>query len=138
MAPVPPPPEALAGIAAKQMALVQVIESDSQFSRTPSNSILYWVWEFANRTVYMLSEIDGIRQPGYQFQYQGQIKITERGEKAAEYLYTDTFTRSVTLEQLVGGPPTMRAMTGMDGEVSPKIQGAVRAALDAYHSDRWN
>ncbi|KAL7934457.1 hypothetical protein V8C35DRAFT_279628 [Trichoderma chlorosporum] len=136
MAPVPPP-EARTGIAAKLNALTKVIESDPQFSPVPANTALYWIWDFARRTEYMLSEVDGIRQPGYEFKHKGQIKITRRGEDAAEELYIDTFTRSATLEQLVNGPPVMRAMMGVGGDVSPEIQIATRDAVEAFHSKNW-
>lgn len=58
--------------------------------------------------------------------------VAKRGEAAAEELYTDTFTRSVTLDQLISGPPLMRNMMGMSGEISPEIQAASKAVIDAF------
>lgn len=58
--------------------------------------------------------------------------VAKRGEEAAEELYTDTFTRSVTLDQLISGPPLMRNMMGMSGEITPEIQAASKAVIDAF------
>ncbi|EHK17077.1 uncharacterized protein TRIVIDRAFT_216900 [Trichoderma virens Gv29-8] len=131
MGPVPSP-EVRAAIAAKLDALIQAVETNPHFSRSSSSGGLYHVWDFAQRTKYMLSEIDGIRQEGYQFKHAGQIKITKRGEDAAKELYMDTFTRSITLDQLVSGPPLMRTMMGMAGEISPEIQAAAKAVVEAF------
>ncbi|KAF3073150.1 hypothetical protein CFAM422_004718 [Trichoderma lentiforme] len=131
MAPVPSP-EVRANIAAKIDALILAVEKNPDFKRASSNGGLYHVWDFAHRTQYMLFEVDGIRQEGYEFKHAGQIKITKRGEEAAEELYTDTFTRSVTLDQLISGPPLMRNMMGMSGEITPEIQAASKAVIDAF------
>ncbi|KAL7947334.1 hypothetical protein V8C42DRAFT_317492 [Trichoderma barbatum] len=80
----------------------------------------------------MLSEVDGIREPGYQFKHAGQIKITARGEAAAQELFNDAFTRSITLDQLLSGPPMMRNMMGMGGEIPPEIQAASKAVVEAF------
>ncbi|KAL6871910.1 hypothetical protein J3F83DRAFT_713790 [Trichoderma novae-zelandiae] len=128
-----PPPETRASIASKLATLIQTIEADPAFDRTsPSASGgLFHVWDFAKRTDYMLSEVDNIRQPGYEFRFPGQIKITARGDAAAQQLFTDILTRSMTLDQLVSGPPMMRAMMGMAGPISPEIQAASKAVVEA-------
>ncbi|PTB72869.1 hypothetical protein M440DRAFT_1433627 [Trichoderma longibrachiatum ATCC 18648] len=90
------------------------------------------MWDFAKRIEYMLSEVDNIRQPGYEFRLPGQIKITKRGDAAAKELFNDTLTRSITLDQLISGPPMMRAMMGMPGPVSAEIQAASKAVVDAF------
>ncbi|KAL6694657.1 hypothetical protein J3F84DRAFT_377544 [Trichoderma pleuroticola] len=130
MAPVPSS-EVRANIAAKIDALIMAVERNPHF-RTSSSGGLHHVWDFAHRTQYMLFEIDGIRREGYEFRHAGQIKITKRGEEAAEELYDDTFTRSVTLDQLISGTPLMRDMMGMSGEISPEIEAASRAVVDAF------
>ncbi|KAH6604306.1 hypothetical protein Trco_007752 [Trichoderma cornu-damae] len=131
MAPVPSP-EILAAIAAKLDALILAVESHPQFNRAAPSGGLFHVWDFVNRTKYMLSEVDGIRQPGYRFRHEGQIKITKRGEAAAEELFNDTWTRSMTIDQLINGPPMMRVMMGMGGELSPEIEAGSKAVLEAF------
>lgn len=76
MAPVPSP-EVRANIAAKIDALILAVEKNPDFKRTSSSGGLYHVWDFAHRTQYMLFEVDGIRQEGYEFKHAGQIKISE-------------------------------------------------------------
>ncbi|EGR46507.1 uncharacterized protein TRIREDRAFT_109729 [Trichoderma reesei QM6a] len=126
-----PSPETRTAISSKLTTLIQTIESDPAFDRS-SPSGLFHMWDFAKRTEYMLSEVDNIRQPGYEFRLPGQIKITARGDAAAQQLFNDALTRSITLDQLVSGPPMMRAMMGMAGPVSPEIQAASKAVVDAF------
>ncbi|KAH0495747.1 hypothetical protein TgHK011_009278 [Trichoderma gracile] len=129
-----PSPETRTAISSKLTSLIQTIESDPSFDRSsPSSSAgLFHMWDFAKRTEYMLSEVDNIRQPGYEFRLPGQIKIAARGDAAAQQLFNDALTRSITLDQLVSGPPMMRAMMGMPGPVSPEIQAASKAVVDAF------
>ncbi|TFB00602.1 hypothetical protein CCMA1212_007276 [Trichoderma ghanense] len=129
-----PSPETRTAISSKLATLIQTIESDPSFDRTsPSAGAgLFHMWDFAKRTEYMLSEVENIRQPGYEFRLPGQIKITARGDAAAQQLFNDTLTRSITLDQLISGPPMMRAMMGLAGPVSPEIQAASKAVVDAF------
>lgn len=71
-----PSPEVRAAIAAKLNDLIEVVESNPQFGPTAASASLFHIWEFARLTEYMLSEVDGIRQQGYQFKHAGQIKIS--------------------------------------------------------------
>ncbi|PTB61614.1 hypothetical protein BBK36DRAFT_1163806 [Trichoderma citrinoviride] len=108
-----PPAETREAIAAKLTSLIATIESDPAFDRSsPAASAL--------------------PHSGYEFRLPGQIKISARGDAAAKQLYNDTLTRSLTLDQLISGPPMMRAMMGMAGPVSPEIQAASKAVVDAF------
>lgn len=71
-----PSPETRTAISSKLTTLIQTIESDPAFDRS-SPSGLFHMWDFAKRTEYMLSEVDNIRQPGYEFRLPGQIKISK-------------------------------------------------------------
>ncbi|KAM0254324.1 hypothetical protein ACHAQJ_006910 [Trichoderma viride] len=129
-----PSPEIRAAIAAKLDVLTHVVETNPNFNRSSpaASGALFHIWDFVKRTEYMLSEVEGIRQPGYEFKHAGQIMITNRGEAAAEELFMDTFTRSMTLDQLINGPPMMRTMMGMGGDIPPEIGAASKAVLEAF------
>jgi hypothetical protein len=73
-----PSPEVRAIIAAKLAALSQLVETNPQFDRSSpaASGALFHIWDFVKRTEYMLSEVEGIRQPGYEFKHAGQIKIS--------------------------------------------------------------
>jgi hypothetical protein len=73
-----PSPEVRATIAEKLSLLSLAVETSPSFNRASpaASGGLYHVWDFVKRTEYMLSEVEGIRQPGYQFQHAGQIKIS--------------------------------------------------------------
>jgi hypothetical protein len=73
-----PSPEIRAGIAEKLSLLSLAVETSPSFKRASpaASGGLYHVWDFVKRTEYMLSEVEGIRQPGYEFQHAGQIKIS--------------------------------------------------------------
>ncbi|GFP59487.1 hypothetical protein TASIC1_0013018300 [Trichoderma asperellum] len=133
MPPVPSP-EIRATIAEKLGQLSLAVETSPGFNRdSPAASGgLFHIWDFVKRTEYMLSEVEGIRQPGYEFKHAGQIKITKRGEAAAQELFNDTFTRSLTIDQLINGPPMMRNMMGMGGDIPPEVEAASKAVLEAF------
>ncbi|KAL7921084.1 hypothetical protein ACQKWADRAFT_314361 [Trichoderma austrokoningii] len=134
--PTIPSPNIRAGIAAKLSALSLAIEASPDFNRAaPTLSAgLFHIWDFVKRTEYMLSEVDGIRQPGHVFQRGGVIKITKRGEDAAVELYDDVFTRSMTIDQLITGPALMRNMMGMGGgEITAEVVEASKAVVDSFH-----
>ncbi|RFU72227.1 hypothetical protein TARUN_10027, partial [Trichoderma arundinaceum] len=114
---------------------IQAVEAHPQFNRAAPSGGLFHIWDFVKRTEYMLSEVEGIRQPGHQFTLAGQIKITARGEDAAKELFTDIYTRSVTIDQLIKDPQMMRAVMGMGGDLSPEIEAGSKAVLEAFDKD---
>ncbi|KAL6903068.1 hypothetical protein GGI43DRAFT_382343 [Trichoderma evansii] len=78
MAPVPSP-EILVTIAEKLTLLSLAVETSPGFNRDSPQASggLFHIWDFVRRTDYMLSEVEGIKQPGYQFKHAGQIKISK-------------------------------------------------------------
>ncbi|KAK1239070.1 hypothetical protein MKX08_006131 [Trichoderma sp. CBMAI-0020] len=132
-----PSPEVRTAIADKLSALSLAVETSAGFDRASpaASGGLFHVWDFVKRTEYMLSEVEGIRTPGYEFRHAGQIKITKRGEAAAQELFNDVFTRSLTIDQLISGPPMMRNMMGMGGDISPDVVAASKAVLEAFPKD---
>lgn len=56
----------------------------------------------------------------------------KRGEAAAQELFDDVFTRSMTIDQLISGPPMMRNMMGMGGDIPPEAAAASKAVLEAF------
>ncbi|KAM0458767.1 hypothetical protein ACHAPV_005756 [Trichoderma viride] len=132
--PAVPSPEVRAIIAEKLSALSLAVETSAGFDRASpaASGGLFYIWDFVKRTEYMLSEVEGIRTPGYEFQHAGQIKITKRGEAAAQELFDDVFTRSMTIDQLISGPPMMRNMMGMGGDIPPEAAAASKAVLEAF------
>lgn len=76
--PAVPSPEVRAIIAEKLSALSLAVETSAGFDRASpaASGGLFYIWDFVKRTEYMLSEVEGIRTPGYEFQHAGQIKIS--------------------------------------------------------------
>ncbi|KAL9469142.1 hypothetical protein ACSS6W_010836 [Trichoderma asperelloides] len=101
-----PSPEIRATIAEKLGQLSLAVETSPGFNRdSPAASGgLFHIWDFVKRTEYMLSE----------------------------ELFNDTFTRSLTIDQLINGPPMMRNMMGMGGDIPPEVAAASKAVLEAF------
>lgn len=77
--PAVPSPEIRATIAEKLSALSLAVETSPGFDRASPQASggLFFIWDFVKRTEYMLSEVEGIRTPGYEFKHAGQIKISK-------------------------------------------------------------
>lgn len=77
--PTVPSPEIRTTIAEKLSALSLAVETSPGFdpASPQASGGLFYIWDFVKRTEYMLSEVEGIRTPGYEFQHAGQIKISK-------------------------------------------------------------
>jgi len=124
-----PPPQVRATIASKLADFVAAIETHPKWNLEQPDRGVFYVWDFVNRTKYMLSEVDTLRE-GREPQHADQIKSAARGQTAAEELFADVVTRSITIDQMVNGPAFMLSMMGLDVDITPEMKSKSRAVKD--------
>ncbi|KAK0386315.1 hypothetical protein NLU13_6152 [Sarocladium strictum] len=77
---------------------------------TPSHRTLFFLWDFANRSRYILSELENIKE-GKQVAHPEQIPKQEGDPKQrAEACFADVVSRSVMVEKLVTTPAVLPSM----------------------------
>ncbi|KAF9761787.1 hypothetical protein IL306_003690 [Fusarium sp. DS 682] len=143
-----PTPEQRENITARLADLISAIEAHSQWTPPNVDRGLFHVWDFVKRSHYIMTELDNIAA-GRKVQHPEQIPKNEdkciwtytlfsgtvaSGPEAALASYTDVFTRSITINEMIQNP-RMLVMLGLSNvDFGPAIQEKSKAVKDAMKS----
>ncbi|KFX90349.1 hypothetical protein O988_04198 [Pseudogymnoascus sp. VKM F-3808] len=116
--PAAPTPEKRAAMEQKLGELIQAIENHELWTPPTPNQTLYHVWDFLNRSKYMLSEFDNI-EAGRPLTHPNQFRPAPgTGAAAAKRVYDDVVGRNMMAQMMVTDTTGKTAMlTGGSGAV---------------------
>ncbi|KFY17001.1 hypothetical protein V492_00966 [Pseudogymnoascus sp. VKM F-4246] len=111
-----PTPEKRAALDQKLGELIQAIESHELWVPPTPNQTLYHVWDFLNRSKYMLSEFDNI-EAGRALTHPNQFRPAPgTGAAAAKKVYDDVVGRNMMAQMMITDTTGKTAMlTGSSG-----------------------
>lgn len=134
MVQTPPTDEQRSAVAARLDGLLNDITAHPQWNPSDPNPTLYYVWDFVNRSKYMLSEYENIKA-GQPIQHPNQFQGgAGSGEKAAISCFQNVCGRTMMLDMMVNDTTgMMRGMTGGGPAVDygQGIKNAVKALQEA-------
>ncbi|KAK5988987.1 hypothetical protein PT974_10485 [Cladobotryum mycophilum] len=132
-----PSTEARATLSAKMDDFLQSIQAIPEFNTNPAQSDkgLFYIWDFVMRTKYILSELDNIVE-GKPVQHPEQIPSYKPATgaaavKSAKSSYGDVVTRTITIHQMLDGPPFMLAMMGLGVTIPADVKDKAKKMADA-------
>ncbi|KAF9875618.1 hypothetical protein CkaCkLH20_06999 [Colletotrichum karsti] len=132
-----PSPEARANITERLSDLIRAIEAHPAWDPENPHRGLFHVWDFVNRSRYIMTELDHIRD-GEPVQYPEQIRQQSgptTGPAAAAESFSDVCGRAATVNEMVGSPRslTMMGLPQVDygSDVTAKSQAVVEAIEQA-------
>ncbi|AEO69580.1 2f8e56ec-aae2-453b-bf8e-d34814733133 [Thermothielavioides terrestris] len=133
-----PPAETRQRLEERLTDLIDALAADARMQASPRHPTLHHVWDFAQRTRYMLSEVDNVaagralRFPEQMVAVQGIREGTPNPAKAKEVM-TDVAQRSVMLDLLVSSPnPMMMMIMGLeDVDFGDEIKRKAAAVAEA-------
>ncbi|OLN81603.1 hypothetical protein CCHL11_05514 [Colletotrichum chlorophyti] len=134
MASTLPSPEVRANITEKLSELVKAIESHPAWVPPNPHKGLFHVWDFVNRSRYIMTELDHIRD-GQPVQYPEQLPQQRSGRSgpaaAAEY-FSDVRGRVFTVNEMIKGPKLMTMMGLPQIDYGSDINAKSQAAVEAF------
>ncbi|RFU24147.1 hypothetical protein B7463_g12189, partial [Scytalidium lignicola] len=118
-----------ADVEAAFQAVIDAIEEHEAWTPPNPHKTLFYVWDFANRSKYMISEYENIKD-GKPLQHPEQFRPAPgKGEQAAAKVFADSCARTMMVQTLVNDKSGKTAMmTGQSGapvEFTQKIKDAV-------------
>jgi hypothetical protein len=121
-------------ITASLDALVSAIKAHPEWpapgSSAPPHPSLFHIWDFVNRSRYILSELGNI-QAGLPLRHPDQIPGPAAGEQAAAQAYGDVCSRAAMVDTMVQNPQ-MLVMLGMSQvDFGEDVQTRSKAVSDA-------
>ena len=110
-----PSPAARDSIIESLDGLIQALQAHPAWppagSTTPPNPSLFHIWDFVNRSRYIVSELENI-QAGRPLRHPEQIPVPAAGEQAAVQAFKDVRSRTTMAETMVQNPQ-MLVMLGL-------------------------
>ncbi|KAF4341411.1 hypothetical protein FBEOM_4659 [Fusarium beomiforme] len=140
-----PTPEQRENITARLADLISAIEAHPQWTPPNVDRGLFHVWDFVKRSHYIMTELDNIaagrkvqhpeqipkNDSGYAWTYTIVSVTVASGPQAALASYTDVFTRSITIDEMIENP-RMLVMLGLSNvDFGSAIQEKSKAVTDA-------
>ncbi|KAL0930797.1 uncharacterized protein CTRU02_213532 [Colletotrichum truncatum] len=136
MSPALPSPEVRATITERLSDLIKAIEAHPAWKPENPHRGLYHIWDFVNRSRYIMTELDHIRD-GEPVRYPEQIRQQSgtlgrtTGPAAAAECFSDVCGRAITINEMISSPRflTMMGLPQVDygNEVTSKAQAVVDA-----------
>ncbi|KAI9167504.1 hypothetical protein HJFPF1_03632 [Paramyrothecium foliicola] len=118
-------------------SLIRALESHPSWpasgSTAPPHPSLYHVWDFVNRSRYIMTEIDNIRD-GKPLRHPEQVPSNggaASGEQAAAQSFDDVCSRAVMMDSMVQNPQMLTMLGLSQIDFGQDMRKASKAASDA-------
>ncbi|TDZ18476.1 hypothetical protein Cob_v008708 [Colletotrichum orbiculare MAFF 240422] len=128
-----PSPEVRADIIDRLSDLIKAIEAHPAWIPPNPNRGLFHIWDFVNRSRYILTEVYNIRdgQPVKHPEQIPQQKSGRTGPAAAAESFNDVRTRAVTVDQMISSPRLLTMMGLPQVDYGADVIAKSKAVLDA-------
>ncbi|WDK15697.1 hypothetical protein CGRA01v4_06978 [Colletotrichum graminicola] len=128
-----PSPEVRAAITEKLSELIAALEAHPAWIPPNPHRGLFHVWDFVNRSRYIMTELDHIRD-GEPVQHPEQIPRQTKGRTgpdAAAESFSDVCGRSVAVNEMVSNPRLLTMMGLPQVDYGSGIAAKAQAVVDA-------
>ncbi|KAI6778846.1 uncharacterized protein J7T54_002676 [Emericellopsis cladophorae] len=127
-----PSTEDQALLTSKLKDLIKAIESEPGFTPPTPHAGLLHVWDFVQRSHYMMLNLENIRT-GAPIEHPQAIPKNDNAKDNAEkaqITFTDVITRSMTIDKLINSPAMLSMMGGSPATFSQDTKDKSQAVLD--------